>query len=187
MNNSEVSYNGHGTSNGNSMPTAHAFLSGALNATPSELVTQADRDEALRLVAQLRDLFPNLRDIPAEERKALFGMGDKNRIFAGKVLEVIQQNPEFLPRSFSADRLQQNLVAFDRLSTILMAINQLRDLLDATTVSIGSEAFEDALAAYRYAKASGQGASLEGMIDEMGQRFRKSKKKKADEKPEAGE
>jgi hypothetical protein len=113
-------------------------------------------------------------------------MGDKNRIFAGKVLEVILQYPEFLPRSFDIDQFQQNLATFDRLSTVLMALNQLRDLVDATTIAIGTAAFEDALTAYRCAKASGHGASLESMMADMKQRFARKVKKK-EEKPKVSE
>ncbi|NJN86506.1 MAG: hypothetical protein HC881_09580 [Leptolyngbyaceae cyanobacterium SL_7_1] len=155
------------------------------NSPVSELLSQADRDAILSLVTQMHDKLPFLRDIAAEERRTLLGMGDKNRIFAGKVLEVVLQNPTFLSRSFDIEQFQQDLATFDRLSTILMALNQLRDLVDATTIAIGTEAFESALIAYRHAKASGQGASLESMMAEMGQRFARKSKKKEGKKPEA--
>jgi hypothetical protein len=116
----------------------------------------------------------------------MLGMGDKNRIFAGKVLEVILQNREFLPRSFDVEQLEQDLVTYDRLSTILMGLTQLRDLVDATAIAIGSDAYENALTAYRHAKASGHGASLESMMAEMGQRFVR-KSKKDDKKPKVTE
>lgn len=169
------------------MPTiSDAFSSDSSIVAAVELLSESDRDAAIALIAQVRDQLPNLRDLTVDERKSLSGMGEKNRSFARKVVEVIQQSPEFLPRSFDADRLQQNLIAYDRYSTILMAVNQLRDLLDATTIAIGSEAYNDALTAYRYAKASGQGASLDAMMAEMKQRFRKSKKKGEDQ-PESTE
>lgn len=168
--------NNSNTTNDNVM--ALQTFSTASNSPTSETLSQVDRDAILHLLTQMRDRLPFLRDISAEDRKTLLGMGDKNRIFAGKVLEVILQNPEFLPRSFNIEQLRQNLATFDHLSTILMALNQLRDLVDATTIAVGTEAFEDALTAYRHAKASDQGASLESMMAEMGQRFaRKSKKK----------
>jgi hypothetical protein len=114
-------------------------------------------------------------------------MGNENRVFAGKVSEVIQQKSDFLPRSFNIDKFHQDLATFDRLSTILMALNQLRDLVDATTISVGSEAYENVLTAYRHAKTSGQGASLEAMMAKMAQRFARKPKQKEDEKPETKE
>jgi hypothetical protein len=145
------------------------------------------RDEILQLLTLLREKLPPLRDLTAEERRSLSGMGDKNRSFAGKVLEVILQNPEFLPRSFDIQKYQQNLATFDDLSAIALALTRLLDLVNATTTAIGSEVYDDALLAYRYAKASGQGASLEAMFSEMKQRFAQQgkKKDKESEKPES--
>jgi hypothetical protein len=108
------------------------------------------------------------------------------QIDAGKVLEVVRQTPDFLPRNFDMDQLQADLETFDRLSPILMSLTQLRDLIDATMTAIGTDAYEQALNAYRHAKVSGQGASLDGMMAEMSQRFNRKSKKKAEEpaKPE---
>lgn len=175
--------NGNSISNGNGI--ASQPRSTMSNSPTSELLSQPDRDLILSLITQMHDKLPFLRDIAAEERRTLLGMGDKNRVFAGKVLEVVLQNPDFLARSFNIEQFQQDLATFDRLSTILMALTQLRDLVDATTIAIGSEAYESALIAYRHAKASGQGASLESMMADMGQRFARKSKKKESKKAEA--
>ena len=182
--------NGNGTSNSSStsaqlIPSAFPVsLSNPPKSSNAEPLSQNDRDLIMGLLTQIRDMLPDLKDLTAEERRAMLGMGDKNRIFAGKVLEVILQNPDFLPRSFDIDQYQQNVSTFDRLSTILMALTQLRDLVDATTISLGTEIYEDALTAYRHAKVSGQGASLDSMMSEMAQRFARKSKKKEEEKPE---
>ncbi|MGG6267508.1 hypothetical protein ACQ4M3_23395 [Leptolyngbya sp. AN03gr2] len=187
MSNSKT--NGNGTSNGNSTPQTllPSFSADTFGSTSAEPLSQSDRDTILQLITQINTLLPFLRDLSAEERKSMLGMGNKNRIFAGKVSEVIQQKSDFLPRSFDIDQFNQDLATFDRLSTILMALNQLRDLVDSTAIAIGSEAYENALTAYRHAKASGQGASLEAMMAEMSQRFARKPKQKTDEKPETKE
>jgi hypothetical protein len=187
MSNSKT--NGNGTSNGNSTPQTilPSFSTDTFGSPNAERLSQSDRDTILQLITQINTLLPFLRDLSAEERKSTLGMGDKNRLFAGKVSEVIQQKSDFLPRSFDIDQFHQDLATFDRLSTILMALNQLRDLVDSTAIAIGSEAYENALTAYRHAKASGQGASLESMMAEMSQRFARKPKQKEDEKPETKE
>lgn len=182
--------NNNGTNNdkttaSRSLATSSNSSSKAFDSPESELLSQADRDAIISLITQMHDKLPFLRDIAAEDRRTLLGMGDKNRIFAGKVLEVVLQSPGFLPRSFDIDQFQQDLATFDRLSTILMALNQLHDLIEATTIAIGTEAFERALTAYRHAKASDQGASLDAMMAEMGQRFARKSKKKESKKPGA--
>jgi len=47
-------------------------------------------------------------------------------------------------------------------------------------MTVGSEAYSAALKVYTYAKASGQGAGLEAVVDELGQRFARRPRK---EKP----
>jgi hypothetical protein len=57
--------------------------------------------------------------------------------------------------------------------------NQLQELLEDTYVAVGSEAYSSALTVYKYAKASDQGAGLEGIVEELGQRFiQRTKKEK---------
>jgi hypothetical protein len=129
-------------------------------------------------IAQMREKLPFLQDITAEDRRTMAGMGNSNRAFAGKVLEVVSQNNDFLPRSFNVEQLRADLVTFDRLSSLAMSMTQLCNLMDATAIAIGTQAYEQSLVAYRHAKASGCGASLDGMMAEMGQRFAKKTKKK---------
>ena len=118
-------------------------------------------------------------DLSNEERKALPKMGDKSRAFVSKALEVATQNPEFLPRSFDLNEMRKDVQLFEALYPVLLSLSQLQELLDDTSIAVGSEAYAAALQVYNYAKASGQGAGLDGVVEEMGQRFtRKSRKSK---------
>jgi phytoene dehydrogenase-like protein len=170
--------NGNGTSNGNG--TLMSYPTALTSPTPIASLSQSDRDTLLTLIAQMRELMPFLQDLTLEDRKSMAGMGTSNRAFAGTVLEVISQNNDFLPRSFSTEQLRADLETFDRLSTIVMALTQICNLVDATTIAIGTRAYEQSLVAYRHAKASGHGASLDDMMTGMKQRFtKKSRKSKA--------
>lgn len=118
-------------------------------------------------------------DLSNEERKALPKMGDKSRAFVSKALEVATQNPEFLPRSFDLDEMRKDVQLFEALYPVLLSLTQFQELVDDTFLAVGSEAYAAALQVYTYAKASGQGAGLETVVEEMGQRFaRKSRKVK---------
>jgi hypothetical protein len=167
--------------NGNGNSQAALNFSPLAQSTPIAQLSPLDRDTILQLINQMRELLPFLQDLTAEERRTLPGMRTSNRAFAGKVLEVVSQNSDFLPRSFNIEPLQADLETFDRLSTIAMALTQICNLTDATAIAIGTRAYEQSLTAYRHAKASGHGASLDDMMAEMKQRFakksRKSKKK----------
>jgi hypothetical protein len=104
-------------------------------------------------------------------------MGDKSRAFVSKALEVARQNPDFLPRSFDIDEMRKDVQLFEAMYPIVVALAQLQELVDDTTMAAGSEAMAAALQVYNYAKASGQGAGLEGMVEELGQRFARRTRK----------
>jgi hypothetical protein len=67
---------------------------------------------------------------------------------------------------------------FEAMYPIVMALTQLQELLDDTYTAVGSEAYSAALQVYNYAKVSGQGAGLESVVDELGQRFARRAKRK---------
>ncbi|MBN3891579.1 MAG: hypothetical protein HWQ43_21290 [Nostoc sp. JL31] len=145
----------------------------------SATLAQSDRDAVLQAIATIKDKLPFLIDLSNEERKALPKMGDKSRAFVSIALEVATQNPEFLPRSFDLNEMRKDVQLFEALYPVLLSLSQLQELLDDTSIAVGSEAYAAALQVYNYAKASGQGAGLDGVVEEMGQRFaRKSRKSK---------
>jgi hypothetical protein len=150
----------------------------------SATLKQSERDEVLQAIATIKDKLPFLIDLTNEERKALPKMGDKSRAFVSKALEVATQNPEFLPRSFDLDEMRKDVQLFEALYPVLLSLSQLHELVDDTSLAVGSEAYAAALQVYTYAKASGQGGGLETVVDEMGQRFARRSRKA---KPQAAE
>lgn len=145
----------------------------------SATLAQSERDAVLAAITAIKQKLPFLMDLTMEERKALPKMGDKSRAFVSKALEVATQNPNFLPRSFDLEEMRKDVQLFEAMYPIVMAMTQLQELLDDTYVTVGSEAYSAALQVYNYAKASGQGAGLETVVDELGQRFaRKARKEK---------
>ncbi|MGF1496675.1 MAG: hypothetical protein ACFB8W_07600 [Elainellaceae cyanobacterium] len=148
----------------------------------SATLSQADRDAVMEAVAVIREKLPFLVDLTAMERKSLPKMGDKSRAFVSKALEVATQNPDCLPRSFDTDEMRKDVELFEALYPLLMALTQIQELVDDTCLALGSEAYGAALQVYNFAKAGGQGAGLDTLVEEMGQRFaRKSRKAKAQE------
>ena len=145
----------------------------------SSTLTPADRDKVLAAVTSIKQTLSFLIDLTPEERKALPKMGNKNRAFVSKALEVATQNPDFLSRSFDLEEMRKDVQLFEAMYPIVVAMTQLQELIDDTYMTVGSEAYSAALKVYTYAKASGQGAGLEAVVDELGQRFaRRSRKEK---------
>lgn len=143
----------------------------------SAALTATDRAAVMTAITTIRKTLPFLIDLTADDRKALPKMGDKSRAFVSKALEVATQNPDFLPRSFDLDEMRKDVQLFEAMYPIVVALAQLQELVDDTTMAAGSEAMAAALQVYSYAKASGQGAGLEGMVEELGQRFARRTRK----------
>lgn len=142
----------------------------------SATLTPEDRDAVMAAIATIKQKLPFLVDLTVEERKSLPKMGDKSRAFVSKAAEVATQNPDFLPRSFDLDEMQQDVALFESLYPILLALTQLQELVDDTCTAVGSDAYAAALLVYNYARASGKGAGLDAVADALGKRFaRKSR------------
>jgi hypothetical protein len=137
----------------------------------------ADREAVMQAISTIRQKLPFLIDLSTEERKALPKLGDKSRAFVSKALEIAAQNPDFLPRSFDLDEMRRDIELFEALYPILLSLTQLQELVDDTSVAVGSEAYAAGLMVYNYAKASGKGAGLDSMVDDLGRRFARKAKK----------
>ena len=73
--------------------------------------------------------------------------------------------------------MKRDVELFESLYPIFLALTQLQELVDDTVVAVGSDAYASALLVYNFAKASGKGAGLDAVADEMSKRFaRKSRK-----------
>ncbi|MEJ1930150.1 hypothetical protein WDZ92_07670 [Nostoc sp. NIES-2111] len=143
----------------------------------SARLTPLDREAVMQAINTIKEKLPFLVDLTTEERKSLPKLGDKSRAFVSKALEIATQNPDFLPRSFDLDEMRRDIELFEALYPILLSLTQLQELVDDTSVAVGSEAYAAGLMVYNYAKASGKGAGLDSMVDDLGRRFaRKSKK-----------
>jgi len=147
----------------------------------SATLTSTEKDAVLQAISTIKEKLSFLVDLSSDDRKTLPKMGDKSRAFVSKALEVAAQNPEFLPRSFDLDEMRKDVQLFEALYPVLLSLTQLQELVDDTTLAVGSEAYAAALQVYNYAKASGQGTGLDAMVVEMGQRFaRKAGKAKSE-------
>ncbi|BAY79679.1 Methyl-accepting chemotaxis protein [Nostoc sp. DSM 114161] len=149
----------------------------------SASLSPADKYAVMQAIATIREKLPFLIDLTPEDRRTMLKMGDKSRAFVSKALEVATQNPNFLPRSFDLEEMRRDLEIYEDLYPVLLSLTQLQELVDDTCIAAASEAYGAALAVYSYAKASGDVAGLDAVIDEMGRRFNRRSKKKQPEVP----
>ena len=143
----------------------------------SATIAQADLDAIKTAIQTLRDKLPFLIALTPEESKSLNRMGDKSRAFVAKAMEVALQHPEILPGVFDVQEMRDDLSLFEQLYPIQMELSQLYTLIEDTTAIAGSEAFTAARMVYNFAKACEMEGELEPLLDDLGKRFRKSRRK----------
>jgi hypothetical protein len=132
---------------------------------------QADRDAVIAAIKTIQEKLPFLADLTLDERKGMLKLGDKSMPFVKRAAEIATQNPDFLPRSFNVEDMKRDIALLEALQPITTALTQLQELVDDTTMLVGSEAYVAALAVYQYAKASGAGGALDDLVDDLGRRF----------------
>ncbi|MBV8857437.1 MAG: hypothetical protein JOZ02_10940 [Acidobacteria bacterium] len=137
----------------------------------SATLSEADRQAVLDAINIIRAKLPFLIDLTPAERKSLPKMGSKGRGFVDKALEVAEQNPDIVPRSFDVEEMRRDVKLFEALLPLVTAFAQLNELLNDTYTAVGSEAFVAALRVYQFVRAAGKGSALDGAIESLGQRF----------------
>ncbi len=142
----------------------------------SAVLSIDERQAVMDAIATIREKLPFLIDLSPEEVRLLPKMGDRNQTFTRKALELALHDPDFLPRSFKLDEMQRDLELYDALRPIIVAIAQLQELLNDTSIKLGSEAYAAALDIYRYAKGNGAVGGLDKLVGDMGERFAQAPK-----------
>ncbi len=137
---------------------------------------EAERQAVFAAIQTIRQKLPFLIGLEPEERRSLPRIGEKSRGFVEKALQVAEQNPDILPRLFDAGEMRNDLELYSALSSVLLALSQLNELVEDTVIAVGSDAYAAALTVYQSVRAAGKDSALEGALEGMGQRFaRKSR------------
>lgn len=137
----------------------------------SASLSAADKQVIMGAIQTIRGKLPFLIDLSKEDRRSLPKLGDRSLGFVEKAVEVATQNVGMLPRSFDLKEFQQDVQLFSELKSILMALSQLHELIDDTTLAVGSDAYSEALDVYTYAKAARLGTGLDELKAMMSKRF----------------
>ena len=142
------------------------------NRIDAELVAAA-RTEVFAALQTIRDRLAFLLDLTPEDRRTIPKFND-DQGFVRRALEVAEQNPDILRRSFSTEAMRRDVELSDALDPIRLALNQLAELVDDTHMAARSDAFIAALAVLDAVKDAG-GPGLDATREELQRRFRRPK------------
>lgn len=127
----------------------------------------------------IRALLPFLLDLETADRRSLLIMGSGSVGFTDDAVDLTQTHPGILPRSFDVTELQRDQALYTSMTRVQNVINHLNDLVDDTTIAVGSDLLQASLEVYNYAKSAGKGAGLEERVKSMGKRFSRRRRTQA--------
>lgn len=117
--------------------------------------------------------MPFLVGLTTDERITLPKINVGNKAFAEDTLAAVENNASVLPPYVNAVHMRNDLVLYTQLDEISALVRQLHERIDDTQMLAGSEAYVNALAAYRLF-ISAADAGLPGMdtvVAQLGTRF----------------
>lgn len=126
---------------------------------------------ALAALDTVQENLPFLLDLTADEIRALPKLGSKNRDFVERCLEIVKLNPNFLGRDFDVAEFERDVALLRDLMAIQIRLKSLVDLVDDTVIAVGSDAYDAALEAYRFARAAGNVEGVDELRAMMSTRF----------------
>jgi hypothetical protein len=139
-----------------------------LNLTDAQLTAV---DAAL---TELETQLAGLIALDVAKRKTLKKMGRKSESFCRQALRVLESNPQIVPASVPLADAIAGLNALEALRPRLVRLARLSERGTDTDMALGSDVMAVALQGYSLLKVSGRSQGLEGLRQELGERFSKA-------------
>ncbi len=136
-----------------------------LNLTDAQLTAV---DAAL---TELETQLAGLIALPAATKRALRKMGNKSEAFCRKALTVLEQNPQIVPPSVALADAIADLNALEQLRPRMIRLSRLSERASDTDIALGSDVMVVALQGYSLLKLTGHAQGLEGLRQELSERF----------------
>jgi hypothetical protein len=153
----------------NTMSTQN-IVSGSLTETQKTAIQGA--------VTTILTNLPFAVDLTPQQRHDLMKAGDRSLAFIYRCRDLAAQNPSWLPTTFPSQELADDVALFDALAPIEALFISLLEKIRDTRMAAGSDSMVGSLMLYGVAKAAGQGANLDGLIQQAGTRFARAGKAK---------
>ncbi len=151
-----------------------------INASVPAADVQAIKDAFALIINKL----PFLVNLTPAERQSTFKTGPDSLFFIQNALTAAQDNPTILPASFSTAEFKNDVDLFAVVTELTTMASSLVSQLDDTRLAVGGEAMQQASLVYNYVKtASRMTPGLKPVAEQLGERFRRSGKKKQPTQP----
>jgi len=136
------------------------------------------KTDVLKKLDEIKTSLAFLLALQPQEIKELFKAGNTFAPFVEKAHNAVTAHPQILPPVFDVTEFQKDYQLSKDLTAIVSRINELADTINKTLIAVNSDAMAASLEVYQSVKMNrDRVAGLTVLADEMGEFFKKSKKK----------
>jgi hypothetical protein len=142
----------------------------------SATLKPADIDAIAQAVEAIRSKLPFGITLSPEERMALPKLGTKSGGFVADTLAAVQAHPDILPGSFDKEEFEGDAALFESMLQVYAMVAPVAEMVEQTTMAVGSEAFAEARQVYQYVKTAAQTTpGLQSVAGKLGERFQQTR------------
>lgn len=142
---------------------------------------QADLPEIDAALAVLEQKFSTFISLSADERQALYKMGDVTEPFCRQTISLLAQNPSVVPPTLDVVEAQKDLADIDALRPRIARLTKLLRLADDTEIALGSDVQVAASDGFKFLTIAGKGQGLETLLKNVPARRQKRRTNKTGE------
>jgi len=151
-----------------------------IDASISAVDLQAIKDA----FATIKQKLPFLVSLTVDERKSTFKAGPNSLSFVQNALTAAEGHPDIFPNSFSTPAFRKDVDLFGTLTELGTLAESLSSQIDDTRLAVGGEAMQQGSQVYTYVKAAADTTpGLKPIAEQLGERFQRASKPKADATP----
>lgn len=170
---------GGGGGGGGAGPRPLAVAASAPSATNNVSAQLSDEDKkAVQNALQvIREKLNFLKDYSEDERKGMMQLGKVGRTFIGRALDLVQNSPGVLPRSFDEEEFANDALLYAELGEIGDQLAELHRRVVDTEAAVGMDAFTAALVVYQAGKVAREGAAMDHGLPGLERRLNREVRK----------
>lgn len=145
---------------------------------PNISATLSDEDVAaiIKATELIKSKIPFGVTLTPDQRQALAKLGTKSGGFVNEAQAAAAAHPDIFPPTFDKAEFARDAALFGKLLQIYVAVAPVAEMLEHTTMAVGSEAFGAARTVYQYVKtATKTTPGLQGVAEKLGERFKQTR------------
>ncbi|UHQ19593.1 hypothetical protein LVB87_15610 [Lysobacter sp. KIS68-7] len=152
----------------------------------SMVITEQDERDVIHSIQQITERLRGLVSLPPSQRRNK-RMGPTEEGRARTIIRTLQQNPTMVPADLDVAGAVADMDALDRIVRIDDELQRVAQLVKDTRAALGMDVMDVVSVGYALSKTFGAKRGLGALVQELGARFGRGRKRKPQPAPESNE